>query len=124
MTEPVKYDVKLSDMNYELMQPLLNDVFGTTSEQGAAIEVTLVEVEKRAEKKPTLHSWQKPKVEVLDENSEKRLPFTLVFRFPVEPEALQGSYYITHPNEGVFERVFLTPIASDEDGLYLEAIFN
>ena len=124
MTEPLKYDVKLSDMNYELMQPLLNDVFEITSEQGVAIEVTLVEVEKCAEKKPTLYSWQKSKVEVLDENSEKRLPFTLVFRFPVESEALQGSYYITHPSEGAFDRVFLTPIASDENGLYLEAIFN
>lgn len=122
MTEQEEYDVKLEEMTYELMQPLLNDVFKIVLEQGAVVEITLVEVERSIEKKPALHSWQKPKASV--ESTDKRAPFALVFRFPVEVKAAQGNYRITHPNEGAFEGVFLAPIAADEDGLYLEAVFS
>ena len=123
-TEQTLVDVALVGMTYERMRPLLNDVFQLSDGQASCGEITLVEVEPKVEKKPVLHSWQKPKAEAIDENPAKRVPFVLVFRFPVEPELTQGTYYFTHPIEGAYEGVFLAPIAADEDGRYLEAVFN
>lgn len=120
MTDVSKDKVKLSNINYELVQPLLNDTFELVIEQEAVVEVTLVEVEKRSAQSPCLHSWQKPKAG----NTNKRSPFTLVFRFPVEFEAIQRGYGLAHPDKGAFEEMLLTPIAVDENGIYLEAIFN
>ena len=123
-TEKNQVDVALVDMTYERMQPLLNDTFQLVDGQISCDEIMLIEVELRVEKKPVLHSWQRAKVEKIDEGPGKRAPFVLVFRFPVESELTQGTYYFTHPVEGAFEGVFLTPIAADEDGHYLEAVFN
>ena len=124
--EPNKIDVSLTDLTYERMQPLLNQTFQQTNESGLILEdeINLIEIKQLVEKKAPPHSWQEPETETPAKPSGKRVPFSLVFRFPVGHEATQGIYKFTHPSEGAFEGVFLTPIAADENGLYLEAIFN
>ncbi|PWQ92049.1 DUF6916 family protein [Leucothrix pacifica] len=116
MTTNSQSNVTLAQMTFERMQVLSNDTFYLLDGR----ELVLVEVAK-VERKQALHSWQQPKT---DTEEGKRVPFTLVFRFPVGSEDIQGGYDFTHPVEGAFEGVFLTPITSDENGLYLEAIFN
>lgn len=124
--EKNQFDVALTDLTYERMLPLLDHTFRLVNESDLTLgrKINLVEVKQVTAKKAPLHSWQKPKAETPETPPGKRPPFSLVFRFPVAYEAMQGMYKFTHPSEGAFEGVFLTPIAADENGLYLEAIFN
>jgi hypothetical protein len=55
--------------------------------------------------------------------SERRRPFSLVFRGPSQPVANQRIYRLDHASLGAFE-LFLVPIGPDEAGMRYEAIFT
>lgn len=124
--EQNELDNTLIALTYERALPLLNQTFKLVNETDLPLddEIRLVEVKQLATNTKPLHSWQTPDAETSGEPSGKRTSFSLVFRFPMTHEATQGIYKFTHPSKGAFEGVFLTPIAADENGLYLEAIFN
>jgi hypothetical protein len=50
-------------------------------------------------------------------------PFSLVFRGPLAPVAVQRIYPLEHATLGLFE-IFLVPIGPDERGLRYEAVFT
>jgi hypothetical protein len=56
-------------------------------------------------------------------DSERRAPFSVVFRGPATPILPQRIYRIEHPEIGSCE-IFLVPIGPDEQGLHYEAIFT
>lgn len=55
--------------------------------------------------------------------ANRRQPFGLVFRGPLEPALPQRIYRLTHPEVGAHD-VFLVPIARKAEGLDYEAIFT
>jgi len=62
------------------------------------------------------YSWQK-KTETASR------AFSLVFRVPHELGAVQKTYEISHPVQGILGSIFLVPITEDREGIYYEAIF-
>jgi hypothetical protein len=52
-----------------------------------------------------------------------RVPFSIVFRGPVEPVLPQRTYRFEHDALGVFE-LFIVPIGPDESGMQYEAVFG
>lgn len=119
MTQALPIDVPLKQITCNYMRSLLNDAFYLPDGR----EVILVEATEIEQKQSTLHSWQRPESNI-ENKPEERVPFTLVFQFPVEHSAKQGIYSIFHTSEGYFEGIFFTPIAQDKDGLYFEAVFS
>jgi hypothetical protein len=55
--------------------------------------------------------------------SERRTPFSIVFRGPVDKVWPQGMYKIEHKSMGELE-LFLVPIGPDDKGICYEAVFN
>lgn len=55
--------------------------------------------------------------------ANRRQPFGLVFRGPLQPLLPQRIYTLAHPEVGTHE-IFLVPIARKTDGLEYEAIFT
>ncbi|MBV9325843.1 MAG: hypothetical protein JO352_18900 [Chloroflexi bacterium] len=56
-------------------------------------------------------------------NPSARRPFSLVFRGPPTPVAVQQIYQLHHPALGRFAP-FLVPIGRDERGMLYEAVFT
>lgn len=120
MTQNNPFDIAISQMTYQLMQPMLHDHFQLINGQS----ITLVEVRKITQNQHTpSYSWQKPKTETPSDIDQCQA-FSLVFRFPMEYPVTQGMMQISHPEKGTFEGMFLTPITQDEDGIYFEAVFS
>ena len=55
--------------------------------------------------------------------AEMRSPFSLVFRGPHEPVAVQRIYRLDHPTLGSFE-LFIVPVGPDDRGMRYEAVFT
>lgn len=55
--------------------------------------------------------------------SEVQENFSLLFKAPAGTPPAQGIYRLSHEHLGVMD-IFLVPVKSDADGLYLEAVFN
>ncbi|HYA37228.1 MAG TPA: hypothetical protein VEI74_03015 [Candidatus Methylomirabilis sp.] len=53
----------------------------------------------------------------------RRVPFSLVFRGPLEPVLPQRIYRLEHGGLGTLE-IFLVPLGPDKDGMRYEAVFN
>jgi hypothetical protein len=53
----------------------------------------------------------------------RREPFTLLFRGPRTPYALQGIHRLEHDQLGTLE-LFLVPIGPDDAGMRYEAVFT
>jgi hypothetical protein len=69
--------------------------------------------------------WELDSVTLLGSAGSKaqRQSFSLVFKAPAGHRLSQGIYKIDHPELGTLE-IFLVPIRANQDGFYLEAIFN
>jgi len=52
-----------------------------------------------------------------------RVPFSLVFRGPLEPVMPQRIYRVEHHELGAFD-LFIVPIGPDEAGMQYEAVFG
>lgn len=98
-------DLELADF-----EPHRNTVFELSGEgvPGAPLPLTLVETR-------TLVAG--------DGIANRRQPFGLVFRGPLEPALPQRIYRLSHPEMGTHE-IFLVPIARKAEGLEYEAIFT
>jgi hypothetical protein len=53
----------------------------------------------------------------------RRVPFSIVFRGPLEPLLPQRVYCFEHDELGTFE-LFVVPIGPDEAGMQYEAVFG
>lgn len=122
--ELTQEEITAKELSYHLMHSLLNEVFYVVADNFNDYEVTLVEVKKSKQTMQIQNSWQKPDTASVNENGLRDIPFVLVFRFPVGVTREQGMYRFRHPNKGLFEEFFLTPIAVDAEGFYLEAVFT
>lgn len=56
-------------------------------------------------------------------NDDVQETFALVFQMPPDVPAVQGIYQLQNETIGALD-LFLVPIRADEQGLYLEALFN
>ena len=56
-------------------------------------------------------------------SEEGRVPFSIVFRGPVEPVLPQRIYRFEHDELGSFE-LFIVPIGPDEAGMQYQAVFG
>ena len=52
-----------------------------------------------------------------------RVPFSILFRGPLEPVLPQGIYPFEHDQLGAFE-LFIVPLGPDEDSMQYEAVFG
>ena len=95
----------------ETFAPHLGEPFRVFPESSSAIEVTLIDVT------------------VLGGGSEGsgaaggRVPFSLVFRGPLQPVLPQRTYRVEHDGIGEFD-LFLVPIGLDAEGMRYEAVFT
>ncbi len=55
--------------------------------------------------------------------SDRRQPFSLVFRGPAEPLLAQRIWRLEHTDLGALD-IFLVPIGGDEKGMRYEAVFS
>jgi hypothetical protein len=55
---------------------------------------------------------------------ESREPFSVLFRGRHEPSLSQGIVRVANETMGVFDEIFVVPVAEDEHGRYYEALFN
>ncbi len=55
--------------------------------------------------------------------SERRQPFSLLFRGPAEPVLVQRIWRLEHSELGALE-IFLVPIGGDDKGMRYEAVFS
>ena len=62
-------------------------------------------------------------IETSQDLGERRAPFSVVFRGPVEPELAQRIYALDNETLGRLE-IFLVPIGPDDEGMRYEAVFN
>ena len=108
----------LENIAFEAMQPLLNDRFVLEVDSEQSVDIELVDVSQLQVADRPVYSWQKAV-----EPSKSTL-FALVFRVPHSLGATQKMYQISHPQLGDLGGIFLVPIATDEDGLYFEAVFG
>ena len=53
----------------------------------------------------------------------RRVPFSIVFRGPLDPALPQRTYQVEHEGIGAFE-LFLVPIGPDSEGMRYEAVFG
>lgn len=63
------------------------------------------------------------KIKTSQDVSNRRAPFSLVFRGPKEPILNQSTYRLDNKAMG-FLRIFLVPIGPDAEGMRYEAVFN
>jgi hypothetical protein len=91
--------------------PYLNQSFTVQVDPSTVVEMDLIEV--------TPHGPE-PEAEV---QTERRRPFSLVFRAWGEAHLPQRMYRVEHDRFGSVE-IFLVPIGPDRQGMRYEAVFN
>jgi hypothetical protein len=96
----------LEDFKVEMFRPRVGERFRLDAEP--AFDVELVEVETVGER---------------PFESSGRVPFSLVFRGPLEPVLPQRIYRFENEALGAFE-LFVVPIGRGEDGVLYEAVFG
>jgi hypothetical protein len=94
-----------AEATIDTFRPVVGDGFAVGGEEGATVELLLVEAE--------------PK----DGGPDAPRPaFSLLFHGPAEPGLAQGTYRFKHPGIGVME-IFIVPLGRDEHGSVYEALF-
>ncbi|MGN6216282.1 MAG: DUF6916 family protein [Solirubrobacterales bacterium] len=94
-----------ADLTLDSFTPAVGDVFTVGSEEGAKVELLLVEA---------VHK---------DGGSHAPRPaFSLLFHGPADPLLAQGTYRFKHGSLGVLE-IFIVPLGRDEHGSVYEAFF-
>jgi hypothetical protein len=98
----------LAGVTAETFEPHVGANYRVTDETGSSLEVVLIEL-----KRLRTHADQ------------TRVPFSLVFRGPLETVLSQGTYQFEAP-DGLVLPIFVVPIGPGRDrlGPQYEAIFN
>ena len=91
--------------------PLINQRFRLYTEGQDSLEIELIEVTPLGS--DPAHASR----------TQKREPFSIVFRGPAGTPLPQRIYRIEHARMGVLD-IFLVPIGPGEDGMHYEAIFT
>lgn len=99
---------RLSSKDFD---PYLNQSFAVQVDQSAVLELDLIEI--------TLLGLE-PEA---GEQTERRCPFSLVFRARGETHLPQQIYRLEHDRFGSLE-IFLVPIGPDRQGMRYEAVFT
>lgn len=98
--------IDLSKVTAADFESLMNERFIATSDQGDEFEFTLIEVK------------EEPRFAGLH-----RVPFSLIFAGPSDPEFSQGVFPLKHDTEGEVS-MFLVPVAREESGVIYQSVFN
>jgi hypothetical protein len=98
----------LEDFTLATFTPLVGQQFQVLVDDGVTIGVVLVEATE-----PPLDR----------EPSGARMPFSIVFRGPLDPLLPQRIYGLSHDDLGSFD-LFIVPIGQDEEGTRYEAVFT
>jgi hypothetical protein len=94
-----------AEATIETFRPAVGEAFTVGGEEGATVELLLVEAESR------------------DGGPDAPRPgFSLLFHGPAEPPLAQGTYRFEHPGIGAME-IFIVPLGRDEHGSVYEAFF-
>jgi hypothetical protein len=97
----------LEDFSLATFTPLVGEPFQILAEDGVTVDVVLMEAtEPPLDREPT----------------GARVPFSIVFRGPLEPLLPQSIYRLSHEALGQFD-LFIVPIGQDEEGTRYEAVF-
>jgi Domain of unknown function (DUF6916) len=94
----------LDTLHYEDFVQHVNTRFQMQLSEDTTVEIELVSVEDKS-------------------SSPRQEQFLLTFRAPLEAPPVQWLYQLRHERLGS-GRLFLVPIARDEEGLTYEAVFN
>jgi hypothetical protein len=94
----------LDTLHYEDFAPHVNTRFQMQLNEDTTLEIELISVEDKS-------------------SSPRQEQFLLTFRAPLEAPPEQWLYQLRHEQLGS-GRLFLVPIARDEEGLTYEAVFN
>jgi hypothetical protein len=87
----------------------VGEQFGVTLDDRSILELELVSVA--------------PGPPLTSEAESRRIPFSVVFRGPVEPILPQRIYPLENQDLGAFE-LFIVPIGPDQTGMQYEAVFG
>jgi hypothetical protein len=96
----------------ETFRPRIAEPFRVALENGRTLELRLEEV--RAAGEETAGP---------DRDAGLRLPFSILFRGPLDPLLPQKTYLFEHDELGSFD-LFIVPIGRDEAGTCYEAVFG
>lgn len=94
-----------TELSLDTFAPVVGDAFTVGGEEGAKIELLLVEA---------THKDAGPHA--------PRPPFSLLFHGPPDPLLSQATYRFEHGSLGVME-IFIVPLGCDEHGSVYEAFF-
>ncbi len=98
----------LDKLTKETFAECLNQTFTVHVAEGEPFETELVEVQELV---------------APDDDSDRRQPFSLIFRGPAKMVLQQGVFHLENETLGELD-LFLVTIGSDDEGLRHEAIFN
>jgi hypothetical protein len=101
----------LENLTLESMRPHLQSTFRVTGREETQAVLTLVEVRDLTTPATAPRS------------ADQRTPFSLLFLAPAEFRIPQGMVSLRHDLLGSME-IFVVPVATDENGMYYEAVFN
>jgi hypothetical protein len=98
----------LKTLTHAQFESCVHQPFHIDGKNAGPIEAELIEVETRG---------------VLDPGIQRRRPFSVIFRGPMEPILPQSIYAMKNEILGNLE-VFLVPIGPDKHGMRYEAVFS
>jgi hypothetical protein len=98
----------LEDFTIDTFSGRIGDRFRISADESVAVEAILTEATAAGDAESRLG---------------ERVPFSLVFRGPLDPILPQRIYRFEHDSLGAFD-VFIVPIGRDESGMHYEAVFG
>lgn len=99
------------NLTSEQFSPHLGSVFQLSIPSAALLELKLIAVAPYTAH-PAPKNWE----------LSRRIPFSLLFRGPLEIVLPQRTYSLEHPQMGKLD-IFLVPVARKHDGMEYEAVF-
>lgn len=100
----------LENFTLDVFEPLVGEPFLMLVDPSTRLELELVEATPLGSARPSTAS-------------PVRQAFSLVFRGPPAPAAVQRIYSLEHVTLGTFE-LFLVPIGPDQQGMRYQAVFT
>jgi hypothetical protein len=105
--------MNLDEMTLESAQPLIDTVFQVTVDDGATLEMKLIDVA----------PFDLPRRAPRGSKQPTRAPFALHFLGPYEPILPQRMYDFRSETANI-AGVFIVPVGRDEEGTEYEAVFS
>lgn len=106
----------LDKLTADSFAPCLGQTFRLIDTSDTTLPLELIDVSARERPRGRL-PWE-------GDDQPIRVPFSIVFRGPVDQPLAQQMYHVEHDTLGVLEGLFLVPIGIDQRGRYYEAVFS